>query len=720
MIDRFCLVGLVFQLSIVLTNPGLRAQELNPRAGCWPQEYSVVEDDSDGTLTLATPYYSVSHSLIQGGAIFEIRYTHGRVVNLLKSPVVTALHLDSGVSCSDLYDTAPLITHERSGKFVKVRITARLLEKSGTDTGLRTITTYDYRWGYIKIEKEIHLPDDPVRITRLSVLSATLDPSLSDYGYRQGIVEQAGANPFGFGVCQWRKMRAGTHFDPPLQTRFVPRYLVFANHGIEGIEWFVGSKLSQWDYQLTGSPGNGQCYVGASVEPHGISVSVDPINLVRGSAELHGTYLFDYYIGMPILEGHANRPWLHRAFNRNKGQWISEGMIREWSEAGIKTLHCHNDGDVHDDGIFWRDGTYPPYPPEDMRKYDEVIELCHKYGIRVATYFSNKELHSVADAFRQYGELWGRKPDDQGRLKHNRYRGDEFGAQMCLRSGWSDQLKANIDEVLRKHDLDGVYYDWNLALYCNNPRHVGESSNLVSGEEGWGALAISPTGHWDMDELIEFMEWTRERVGPEGLVILHNTMAPMFTTENFANYVVGMEWGYGKLLRDVPPIAELPLEWDFAGARPRGVIGYGTIAENAPQYLHQLLALETLLTGVAPWPATDEALDLYRMLRPLGEIERYRFEDCRNSAITLDSEGCSFAVYSRPDECYIVVGNFEGRPVSVNCVVNPNKLPWPMSEITSAEYLRENKWQSLRAEALTSGGKKLTIPPRAAILLHVR
>ena len=720
MIDRFCLVSLVVQLTLVLSNSGLRAQELRTNTGCWPQEYSVVENDSEGTLTLSTPYYSVSHSLTQGGAIFSIGYTHGRAGNLLRSPVVTTLRLDSGLSCSDVYDTTPLITHERSGKYAKVKIVARLLEEAGTDTGMQTTTSYEYRWGYIKIRKEIHLPDDPVQISKLSVLSVTLDPSLSDYAYRQGIAEQEGANPFGFGVCQWRKMRAGTHFDPPLQTRFVPRYLVFANHGIEGIEWFVGSELSQWDYQVTGSPGHGQCYVGSSIEPHGISVSVDPVNLVDGSAEVSGTLVFDYYIGMPILVGHANKPWLHRAFNRNKGQWVSEAMIRTWSEAGIKTLHCHNDGDVHDDGIFWRDGSYPPYPPEDMRKYDEVIKLCHRYGIRVATYFSNKELHPVTDAFKQYGELWGRKPDDQGRLKHNRYRGDEFGVQMCLRSGWSNQLRSNIDEVLRKHDLDGVYYDWNLALYCNNPSHVGGSSNFVSGEEGLGALAISPTGHWDMDELIEFMEWTRERVGPEGLVIVHNTMAPMFATENFANYVVGMEWGYGKLLNDVPPIPELPLEWNFAGARSRGVIGYGTIAETAPQHLHQLLALETLLTGVAPWPATDEALELYRILLPLGDIESYRFEDGRNSAVTLDRNSCSFALYSRPDECYIVLGNFDSRPVSVNCILNPKKLPWAISSITSAEYLRENRWESLRAKALTSGGKNLTIPPRGAILLHVR
>jgi hypothetical protein len=355
-----------------------------------------------------------------------------------------------------------------------------------------------------------------------------------------------------------------------------------------------------------------------------------------------------------------------------------------------------------------------------MRKYDQVIELCHKYGIQVATYFSNKELHPITEAFKQHGEVWGRKPDDQGKLKHNYHRGDEFGAQMCLKSGWAEHLKFTIDRVLNKHDLDGVYYDWNIALYCNNPLHVGEDSNQVSGERGLGALALSPTGHWDMDELIEFMEWTRQRVGPEGLVILHNTMAPMFVTENFADYIVGMEWGYGKLLTNVPPVSDLPPEWNFAGARSRGVIGYGTIASNAPRYLHQLLALETLLTGVAPWPATEEAFRLYQALRPLGKIDSYKFEDYRNRAVSIEGSDCCSAVYSRPGESYILLGNFNEKPVNVRCTLESEKLPWPISDLGSAEYLREGQWELLPKGRLTQEGAMLTVPARDVLLLHVR
>jgi hypothetical protein len=291
---------------------------------------------------------------------------------------------------------------------------------------------------------------------------------------------------------------------------------------------------------------------------------------------------------------------------------------------------------------------------------------------------------------------------------------------MCLKSGWAEHLKFTIDRVLKNHDLDGVYYDWNIALYCNNPLHVGETTNRVSGEKGLGALALSPTGHWDMDELIEFVEWTRERVGPDGLVILHNTMAPMFVTENFADYVVGMEWGYGKLLTGVPPVSDLPPEWNFAAARSRGVIGYGTIAQNAPQHLHRLLALETLLTGVAPWPATEEAFNLYQILRPLGDIERYRFEDYRNEAVRVEGTDCTSAVYSRPGESYILLGNFSDKPVKVSYSVETEKLPWPISDIGAVRYLREGQWDVTPKAELKGEGVALSIPARDVVLLRLQ
>ncbi len=89
--------------------------------------------------------------------------------------------------------------------------------------------------------------------------------------------------------------------------------------------------------------------------------------------------------------------------NRNRGNWVSPEEIKAWADSGVETVHCHNDGDYYDDGLFWRDGSYPPYPPADMTRYDQVIEGSHRAGIRIATYFSNKELHPSTREYQAMG-----------------------------------------------------------------------------------------------------------------------------------------------------------------------------------------------------------------------------------------------------------------------------------------------------------------------------
>lgn len=710
------LITRLTQLATAQATAVAPSQQHSP--GCWPQEYSILQDDKSGFLTLSTPYYTVQHNLRKGGAISKIGYTHGRLDNLLVEPITTSVQDENGIVLRDLSDHDPRVAYAKNGKTATVTIDCNLVDNNGV-SGATVRTIYEYRWGYIKIHKEFYFPANSVRVKNLSILSTVLDPSLSDYGYREGATEQEGAEPFAFGICQWKKLKGATPSDQPLKTPHVPRYLVFANHGIEGIEWFVSSDLSQWDLQLAGQRGKGLCKVNTSPDAAGISVLVCPLNVPQEAVALKGVYRFDYYIGMPILEGHANRPWLHSSFNRNRGDWVSEEAVKGWSQSGIRTVHCHNDGDYYEDGSFWRDGSYPPYPPEDMRKFDKVIEACHRCGIRVATYFSNKELHSSTEEFQQHGQDWARK-DNNGNISRNYFRaGSEFGVQMCLKSGWLEFFKFSVDRVLQNHELDGVYYDWNAALLCSNPAHVAEGSGTSAGNAG-GGLAPSLACHWDMDELIELMEWTRQRVGPDGLIIVHNTRVPMFVVENFANYVVGMEWGYQKWTDSAPKLQELPLEWDFAGARCRGVIGYGIIDQNAPRRLHKLLALEALLTGVAPWPASPEAIELYKILEPLGDIEQYKFEDWRNKAVTLDGEDCASAIYSSSREAYILVSNFDIEPKKATFTIDLRRLPCPLSSVSSCKIVSTDKSVNLDVGKLTGDGEEISLPPDGAVLVHIK
>jgi hypothetical protein len=706
--------------------------------GNWPQEYTVQRDDEKGLLIFSTPYYSVEHDLKKGGAISRISYTHGQAPNLLIHPVATSIALaakkvpyspsartrgQQPQTLSDLHDSSPAVSSTKTGKFATVNVEAALRTSDGRDVGVRTKTTYQYRWGYIKIHKEVIFPKEAVETAALTVLNTTLHPSLTHYGLRPGAFGATHNNPFGIEPLQWGLMRPGEYLDQPLETRYFPCHMVFANPGVEGMEWFSGDNLGQWYYPITETPGTGHLSINSRNEPLGIQVTLSPLDLPNspelargGSVSLSSSYAFDYYLGMSILEGHAYRRWLESSFGPNGGKWVSDEEIRRKAEAGIITMTLHNDGDSHHDGLYWRDGTYPPYPPEQMKNMEHVIATCQQNGIKVLPYFSNHELNMSTDTFKKHGQEWGRKADDQGNISPGYF----YGAQMCFKSGWKDFFKNYVDTVLKNQPFDGIYYDWNMALYCDDPKHMGKQSNGVSGAKGLGAFAFSPTSHWDVDEWLEMMEWTRERVGPDRLVTLHTTGVPMIAAENFADFVCTLEWGYGKLIDGIPKPDQLPLEWNFAGARSRAIIEYGTLETSASQRVKRLFALTTLLTGTAPWPLSDEAAELFKTLKPLGDVERFHFEDRHNQAVKLDGNDLLSAVYSRPEETYILLANFQPTSREVNCIINPGLLKHPLTSVQSAKLVEGGSGENLDAGRLTGGGERISLPGDGVRLLHLQ
>ncbi len=703
-----CIGITVFSLLFVRAGWGGEA------ASTWPQAYSVQRARARHLLTVRTPYYFFEHDLEHGGVLCRIRLVHGQATNLLIRPLATVIEDERSATFTDLQDRAPRVSYKQDGLYEFVTVQSRLRDGAGRDSGLQLKTLYEYRWGYVKIHKQFTTARSGFRARDLRVVDTILAPSLGHYGYRDGLTEQEGAPPFSFGSCHWGQLQFTPNSESAVKLRYLPRYWMFADPDVEGLEWFMGSELGQWDLQLTGSRGQGNCTVAPNLAPRGIDFSISAAQNLEHPISLPKTFAFDCYLGVPILEGHARPPWFHGSFNRNRGEWVSPEQVRRWADEGMQTVHCHNDGDYYDDGLFWRDGSYPPYP--DMDKYNQVIGECHRAGIRVATYFSNKELHPSTREFQEHGTEWGRK-DREGKLQHNFFRGtNEFGAQMCLRSAWLGFLKASIDRVLTNSPLNGVYYDWNVALFCRNGLHEGKQS----GEIGYG--------HWDIDELLNLMEWTRRRVGPQGLIIVHNTTTPMFATENFADYVVANEWGYGKWTDKGPELKDLPLEWSLVGARARGVISYGQLNSEAPKRLHRLFALEALLGGVTPWPASPETFELDSALKPVGDFQTCRFADWRNQAVTLEGTRCASAVYSRPNEAFLLLGNLDSTPQRLRCVLHPERLPFALRAPTSASLVCQRPGpaadsgdpQPVALPQLLGEGLTVDVPAEGVTVLRVR
>ncbi len=686
---------------------GMRVRPPSP-VSAWAQPYTVQRNRPEGTLTLSVPYYTIQFDLKRGGAIAGIQLAIGQATNLLVQPLETRIVDAAGRVYTDLLDASPRVTTRKAGFNQTVTVESELKDAQHHASGIHVKTLYDCRWGYLKIHRELSFNDRKLQVREVCPVSAVLAPTLTSFAYRDGLSEQEGAAAFPFGSCHWGWVKAAG--ESAITGPYVPHYVMLANPGIEGLEWFTADDLAQWERPLMGKRGEGRTVLESIANPPGIRFAVSPYQSAQAAVAAPRRLEFDFYLGLPLLEGHAFKPWFNASFNRNRGDWVSAKQIQQWATNGIRTVHCHNDGDYYGDGFYWRDGSYPPYP--DMDKYDAVIAGCHEAGIRTATYFSNKELNPETPEFQAHGTEWGRM-DQKGQLEHNAFNAkSEFGAQMCLRSGWLEYFKKSVDRVLAHHPLDGVYYDWNVALRCSNPRHEGRQTNQVT------------AGHWDIDELLNLMEWTRHRVGPDGLVIIHNTSTPLFAAENFASHVVTHEWGHPKWTGNGPDLDALPLEWSLVNARPRGVISYGMVGDHASAHLHRLFALEALLANVSPWPASAESEALMPVLNPIGAIEGCRFADWRNQAVTLRGQRFGSAKFSRPAESWIVIGNLEDTAREVSCVIHPDKLPYPLAKITTATWNSPDTAQtnavSLDVGQLTNAGVVLKIPAEGAVLIHIR
>ena len=155
--NRLVAHGTILCVSVLLiAAQGLTAEPpAAKRPRTWPQTYSVHRDEAAGILTLRTAYYTVEQDLKKGGAIARISLTHGKAANLLASPLATRVRDENGTVFTDLADSSPAVAHRREGLNEVVTVECSLKDLAGRASAIRAKTTFQYRWGYIKIHKEL-------------------------------------------------------------------------------------------------------------------------------------------------------------------------------------------------------------------------------------------------------------------------------------------------------------------------------------------------------------------------------------------------------------------------------------------------------------------------------------------------------------------------------------------------------------------------------------
>ena len=619
-----------------------------------PQKAAYNVSEVGNEIIVSCQYWEVRHGKDKGGNITSVVFPHGSGRNIFAAPFSTQIRRGDAWKFDvfeNTRDTAPAITWRQDGERVFIESRCRLVDAAGKVLPATCIHTFVYHpWGYIRQSVSFDFPERTADIWNVKIARPVVAAHLDEFAFRpswqNGTEWRRHCN-----LGSWYKLEHGESFRDycAAETGEIPLYMMFLQRGVEGFDWFCGENLDQWGAQLSDIPHPGKFRVCYDEKVDGYEIDIAPLDIWTAAVELKGTYTFDFYMALPFVQERV-RPMLRGGgLTGGYGQpfTLSSEKIAELSEHHVQLLRHHDDA-PKPSGVFWRDGSYPPYPPEIMQRMDASLEELHKHGIKVAPYFSLHEWHPESPMFSEKSEACKRTVNDKGQMVHNPMPIGEFGAQMCLASEWEQLLKGHIDNLLSKHAFDGLYYDWTFALPCLNRAHRGYV-------------------HWDIEEFIRVMEWSRERVGPEGILYLHMSLEPFVVAENLATCVLVYESpAPGRPTRDMfPAIAE------FMKTCSHFVLTTGAQKKDPRRYL--MYALLSHVTTDAP---SGEFLKAYDTISAIDFTKYRQFADYLRSPAATSTSDVLSATYWNESEGLLLFANMSEQPLAFDWTLDAKRLGW--------------------------------------------
>lgn len=597
----------------------------------------LVCDRTEGALRISNGYWEVEHSLDRGGCITSIRFLEGSNSNILVAPCVSDVGVAPYVKgldrspegrkreCEFYADInsrhAELAVRAETPESVAFTVSGELT--NGRGEGIcRFSHEYEYHRGFLK-RTQTYAFDQDVYLMMLNLARFRFRPELNRYCYRKYTLR----NPY----CpedRWGAVEAGPGRRDLVQDFNVPLYLCAYREGVEGIEFFPGSEIGAWAIEKDA----GRHTLAALSDPPCVEMEIAPYVGRRPSLKFSGEYVFRSYLGLPNVRERINRD-VYRRVSFNGRPWPTDEEIVTLRECGVRHMRLHDDS-PKPDGRWWRDGSFPPYGPEDLGEMKRVIAAARRNDIQTLFYISPVEYHPESQGFRENAASWGRVVDSQGGLFDNWY-----GYLMCLRSGWKDFLIQYIRKVYETYGFDGVYFDWTVVLGCTNARHCEQE-------------------HTNIDGLIELIETTRDVVGETGLITVHiwNWM-PCMAIENYVDFVGTSERG---VIFDGNGDVTTPY-LKFVPNTFRGFAPSFFDEKEARQVVARTL-VHGLGVGIGFRDAMDHprgaiVMDMYKAAKDI-HTQDYRFADCRSGMVRIrDNGNVRGAIYWNQKEAIVILAN---------------------------------------------------------------
>ena len=623
---------------------------------------------SADAILVENAYWQVRHNLKAGGCWDSIRFKNGSGKNLLQAPVSSRIrtlepHPTSDNSSPYFYEEKfeprPRVTVEETptGLVVATEGTYRLAAPppAGADVPqvlpVRWRRRCEYRpWGQVAFELTLTADEPLDNVVEVAAAEATLRPGMTDVYWRDHPTAMTNSDLTGPGT--WHAIGEGWR---GVNHRYVPIHVVVFEKGVEGLEFFPASDLSTWDTGLNAEPGMGYyCVAPGWTDPKSIVLGMAPYCVAyrRNPTRLEGTKTFRYSIGLPHVKKAttAGAPYFHVG---TCAHWPTDADLERQARAGVKVVRWHDDAPREH---FWQDGLYPPYDAAHMAHMRRAIDTCHRLGMKIIPYISVKEFHPDSPGFRENQAAWQREAGPTFKELHTWYFAGEFGQLMCLQSGWLEFRKKSIEIILADLPWDGLYFDWVTPHPCRNPAHVGGAT------------------HTDQDAFLEFMNWCRARVGPDGIILTHLSGLPQIVVENLSDFALIYEELAG-ISHPKDPMS-FPPQCTFMPIIPRHICSWG--AAGTP--LSRECIMGCLLQGTPPIIPTTEAAGLSaKMVEEFmkfgGEdLSRYEFLPASGRPVETGQDRVFAALWFRKGEAMLYVGNLSAKPAKGSLKFDPKRM----------------------------------------------
>jgi len=591
-----------------------------------------AEFSEEGKLIVSSDFWEVIHDPEKGGCITNIKFYHGRNKNILLSPISS--HFGSFFD----FMNEKAIVRKEENKNIKIIINGELADLNKyTKANIKYEYIYEYNLGYIKIKHKYYFEKGIAGIRDVGIACMDIVPDLDKFAARPSHI--SADLPHATCPAKWGHI----HFndEAAFQEKNIPLYMAVFKPGVEGIEFLPGSDLEEWTKQLIEEVGIGSFQIRGVSQPKSVRFVIQPV-VGRGLC-LSGEYKFTFYLGLPKIPKKMSRKYMHMSFNNHP--WPSDEEIRKWAYSGVNIVRLHND--YHPSGYFWHDGSWPPYDEKGMEELKRVIDTCHRYGIKIVPYFSLYEINPKSDAFADGYILWRRVVDDRGSLIETYPPHHYYGFGMCLSSGWKEFLKDYVKKVIKTLGFDGVYYDYAHYWACRNNLH----------KRGYHSI---------IDDVIDLLEYTREIVGKEGVILLHQSgWFPCVLIENYADGHIMFEdnvhW------RQVPPLNQFTpntLHLTFMNVAPK--IPVPAVGADRLKGMWDLCSKCSLM-GAFPYghigPEAESVLKLFEVFRAF-DLSKYQFKDYTTEIVKTNNEAIKGAVYFNDERVLVVLANVSDEPVA--------------------------------------------------------